>query len=56
MNINTQTEYEYNSNNFYMAVKTVNPTFDEVLFFEERKKDFKTYQKFITCLNYIENT
>ena len=55
MHINTQIEYEYSSNNFYIAVKSVNPTFDEVSFFEERKKDYKTYPKFMTCLNYIEN-
>ena len=56
MHINTQIDYEYSSNNFYIAVKSVNPTFDEAEFFEERKNDYKTYPKFMTCLNYIENT
>ena len=56
MHINTQIDYEYSSNNFYIAVKSVNPTFDEVEFFEERKNNYKTYPRFMTCLNYIENT
>ena len=56
MHINTQIDYEYSSNNFYIAVKSVNPTFDEIEFFEERKNNYKTYPRFMTCLNYIENT
>ena len=56
MHINTQINYEYNSDNFYIAIKSVNPTFEEDEFFEERKNNYKTYPKFMTCLNYIENT
>ena len=56
MHINTQVDYQYNSDNFYIAVKSVNPTFDEDEFFEERKANYKSYPKFMTCLNYIENT
>ena len=55
MHINTQIDYQYNSDNFYIAVKSVNPTFDEDEFFEERKANYKTYPKFMSCLNYIEN-
>ena len=56
MHINTQIDYVYDSANFYIAVKSVNPTFDEDEFFEERKSNYKSYPKFMTCLNYIENT
>ena len=55
MHTNTQIEYQYSSDNFYIAVKSVNPTFDEAEFFEERKNNYKTYPKFMSCLNYIEN-
>ena len=56
MHINTQINYEYSSDNFYINVKSVNPTFDENEFFEERKNGYRTFPRFMTCLNYIENT
>ena len=56
MHINTQINYSYSSDNFYIAVKSVNPTFEENEFFEERKGDYRTFPRFMTCLNYIENT
>ena len=55
MHINTQIDYEYSSDNFYIAIKSVNPTFDEAEFFEERKQNYKSFPRFMTCLNYIEN-
>ena len=55
LHINTQIDYEYSSDNFFIAIKSVNPTFDEVEFFEERKNNYKSFPKFMTCLNYIEN-
>ena len=56
MHINTQISYSYSSNNFFIVIKSVNPTFDENEFFEERKDDYRTFPRFMTCLNYIENT
>ena len=55
LHINTQIDYEYSSDNFFIAIKSVNPTFDEDEFFEERKNNYKSFPKFMTCLNYIEN-
>ena len=56
MHINTQIDYSYSSDNFFIAIKSVNPTFDEKEFFEERKENYRSYPRFMTCLNYIENT
>ena len=56
MHLNTQIDYSYSSDNFYIAIKSVNPTFDEKEFFEERKENYRSYPRFMTCLNYIENT
>ena len=56
MHINTQISYTYSSDNFYIAIQSVNPTFDETEFFEERKGHYRTFPRFMTCLNYIENT
>ena len=56
MHINTQIAYEYSSDNFYISIKSVNPTFDENEFFEERKNNYRSFPRFMTCLNYIENT
>ena len=55
MHLNTQISYSYSSDNFYIAVKSVNPTFDENEFFEERKNDYRSFPRFMSCLNYIEN-
>ena len=55
MHLNTQISYSYSSDNFYIAIKSVNPTFDENEFFEERKNDYRTFPRFMSCLNYIEN-
>ena len=56
MHLDTQIEYEYNSDNFYIALKSVNPTFDENAFFQKRKNNYRTFPKFMSCLNYIETT
>ena len=56
MHINTQISYEYSSDNFFISINSVNPTFDENEFFEERKNNYRTFPRFMTCLNYIENT
>jgi hypothetical protein len=56
MHINTQISYTYSSDNFYIEIKSVNPTFDEDEFFEERKNKYRSFPRFMTCLNYIENT
>ena len=55
MHLNTQISYSYSSTNFYIAIKSVNPTFDENEFFEERKEDYRSFPRFMSCLNYIEN-
>ena len=56
MHLNTQISYSYSSSNFYIAIKSVNPTFDENEFFEERKEDYRSFPRFMSCLNYIETT
>ena len=56
MHINTQISYTYSSDNFFIEIKSVNPTFDEAEFFEERKNTYRSFPRFMTCLNYIENT
>ena len=55
MHLNTQIEYEYSSSNFYIAIKSVNPTFNEDEFFKKRKNNYKSFPHFMKCLNYIES-
>ena len=50
----TRKSFTYNSENFYLAVIALNPSFDDKEFFKERKKIYKTYVEFMSCLNYIE--
>jgi len=44
----------YTSENYYMAVVPVNPSFDDKTFFQDRKSEYRTYVDFMNCLNYIE--
>ena len=50
----TRKSFTYDSENFYLAVIALNPSFDEKEFFKERKKAYKTYVDFMSCLNYVE--
>jgi hypothetical protein len=44
----------YTSENYYLAVVPVNPSFDDEQFFQDRKSQYRTYIEFMSCLNYIE--
>ena len=50
----TRKSFTYDSENFYLAVIPVNPSFDDEAFFRSRKSSYKTYIEFMSCLNYIE--
>ena len=50
----TRRSITFNSENYYLAIIPVNPSFDDKTFFEERKKIYRTYVDFMSCLNYIE--
>ena len=50
----TRRSMTYTSENYYLAVVPVNPSFDDKQFFNERKRSYKTYIEFMSCLNYIE--
>ena len=52
--LNTQKTITYESKNFYLALASVNPTFDEEIFFNLRKKNYKSSIQFMKCLTYIE--
>lgn len=44
----------YESKNFYIGITMVNPTFNDVEFFESRRESYKSHVKFMECLNYVE--
>ncbi len=50
----TRRTMKFISDNYYLAVIPLNPSFDDKKFFEERKSIYRTYVDFMTCLNYIE--
>ena len=50
----TRRTITYESENYYLAVIPLNPSFDDQTFFKERKKKYKTYVDFMSCLNYVE--
>ena len=52
--VSTQKEFIYKSNNFYIVLKTINPSFNEDEFFADRKSIYRPYVNFMNCLNYIE--
>ena len=52
--LNTQKTITYESKNFYVALTSLNPTFDEEAFFYLRKKNYKSSVQFMKCLTYIE--
>ena len=52
--VTTQKEFIYNSNNFYIVLKTINPSFKEDEFFADRKSIYRPYINFMNCLSYIE--
>ena len=52
--IPTKESFFYETNNFYLALTPVEPDFDEISFFEERKNNYKTQVEFMKCVNYIE--
>ena len=56
LHINTQISYTYETTNLYIVIKSVNPTFDETSFFSKRKENYHSFPRFMSCLNYIENT
>ena len=50
----TRKSFEYNSDNMYLAVIPINPSFEDVEFFKPRKKLYKTHVEFMSCVNYVE--
>ena len=52
--IPTKESFYYESKDFYIALTPVEPDFDEVEFFRERKINYKTQAEFMNCVNYIE--
>ena len=50
----TRKSFTFESENFYAAVISLNPSFDDKAFFNQRKRQYKTYIEFMNCLNYIE--
>jgi hypothetical protein len=52
--IPTKNSFFYESKNFYIALTPVERGFDEITFFEERRKQYKTQAEFMNCVNYIE--
>ena len=51
---NTQKTLIYESRNLFIGIQSVNPTFSDTDFFEDRKTKYKTHIKFMDCLNYVE--
>ena len=52
--IPTKQSFYYDSKDFYIALTPIEPGFDEVEFFQERKQNYKTQAEFMNCVNYIE--
>ena len=50
----TRNSFFYESKNFYIALTPIERGFDEIAFFKERKKNYKSYVEFMNCVNYIE--
>jgi hypothetical protein len=50
----TPNTFKYESDNFYIVIAMVNPTFNDTAFFLDRKANYKSHIKFMECLNYIE--
>ena len=50
----SRNSFQYTSENYYLAVIALNPSFDEKSFFNARKRIYKTYIEFMSCLNFIE--
>ena len=50
----TRKSFTFDSENYYLAVISLNPSFDDKAFFNTRKRNYKTYIEFMSCLNYIE--
>ena len=51
---NSDKKFIYDKTNFFFAVIPLTPTFDDISFFSERKKNYKANVEFMKCLNYIE--
>ena len=43
--------FEYDSNNFYITIQKINSDFDEDTFFKKRKNNYKSYIKFMKCIH-----
>ena len=54
LNAITRRSITFTSENYYLACIPVNPSFDDKKFFEDRKKIYKTYVDFMSCLNHVE--
>jgi hypothetical protein len=52
--IPTKKSFFYESKNFYLALTPVEPDFDDVEFFKERRKNYRTQIEFMKCVNYME--
>ena len=50
----TRRSITFISENYYLAVVPVNPSFNDKKFFQDRKAIYKPHVDFMTCLNYIE--
>ena len=52
--IPTKDSFFYESKNFYLALTPVEPDFDEVSFFAQRKNNYRTQAEFMNCVKYLE--
>ena len=52
--IPTKNSFYYESKNFYIALTPIEPSFNEKLFFRNRKVMYKSYVEFMNCINYME--
>jgi len=50
----TRRTITFTSENYYLAVIPVNPSFDDKKFFEPRKRIYKPYIDFMSCINHVE--
>ena len=54
LNSITRRSFTFDSENYYLAIVPINPSFDDKAFFEERKSKYRTYVDFMSCLNFVE--
>ena len=50
----TRKSFTFDSHNYFLGVIPVNPSFEDKKFFEDRKKNYRSYVDFMSCLNYVE--